>query len=76
MLELRMAVEPCLVLKTPWWIALSTFSHAPITTLEHARTSLYQQLPASRSGLCSNKKELEHSNLIAIERAPTLLHQG
>jgi hypothetical protein len=48
MLELRMAVESCLVLKTPWRIALSTFSHAPVTIaiLEHVRTSLYQQTPA------------------------------
>jgi hypothetical protein len=43
MLELCMAIQPRLVLETLWRTALSTFSHAPITTLEHARTSLYQQ---------------------------------
>jgi hypothetical protein len=45
MLELRMAVEPCFVLKTPWRIALSTLDYAPVTIaiFDHVRTSLYQQ---------------------------------
>ena len=42
MLELRMAVEPCFVLKTTWRTALSTLDYAPVTIaiLDHARTSL------------------------------------
>jgi len=45
MLELRMAIQPRLVLKTPWRIALSTLDYAPVTIaiLDHVRTSLYQQ---------------------------------
>ena len=45
MLELRMAVEPCVVLKAPWRIALSTLDYAPVTIaiFDHVRTSLYQQ---------------------------------
>ena len=42
MLELRMAVEPCVVLKASWRLALGTLDHAPVTIaiLDHARTSL------------------------------------
>ena len=45
MLELRMAIEPRLVLKPSWRLALGTLDHAPVTIaiLDHVRTSLYQQ---------------------------------
>jgi hypothetical protein len=61
MLELRMAIKPGPILKAPRRIALSTLDRVPvaITTSAHACTSLYQQLPASRSGLYSNKKRVE-----------------
>ena len=42
MLELRMAVEPCLVLETSWRLAFRTLDSATVTIaiLDHARTSL------------------------------------
>ena len=42
MLELYMAIEPRLVLKPSWRLAVGTLDHAPVTIaiLDHARTSL------------------------------------
>jgi hypothetical protein len=68
MLELYMAIQPRLVLEPPWQLALSTLDHAPVTIaiLDHARTSLYQQLPATPPRHRTNKKPLQDKNHSSI----------